>query len=157
MQQPRIAKGIKGSMVVPQVERTWCFSPWPNGDSAKTHLSKPQTLIEGQHTEGQSQDVGGTLIGEDGLVIMAGAELVEWYQIHQTHGFHVFDTIPFVPFQPLLRAILPSAASTEVNANLDNDKQTQPYSQQISMYSVMHRCSEVLSTEHCLPQTDCSL
>ena len=52
-----------------------------------------------------SQEVGGNLIGEDGLVVMAGAELVEWYQIHQTHGFHgfhVFDAIPFAPFQPLL-------------------------------------------------------
>ena len=28
-----------------------------------------------------SQEVGGTLIGEDGLVVMAGAESVEWYQI----------------------------------------------------------------------------
>ena len=32
------------------------------------------------------QGVGGTLIGEDGLVVMAGAEAVEWYQILQTHG-----------------------------------------------------------------------
>jgi hypothetical protein len=30
------------------------------------------------------QEVGGTLIGEDRLVVMAGAVLVEWYQIHQT-------------------------------------------------------------------------
>ena len=29
----------------------------------------------------RSQEVGGTLIGEDGLVVMAGAESVEWYQI----------------------------------------------------------------------------
>jgi hypothetical protein len=39
-----------------------------------------------------SQEVGGTIIGEDGLVVMAGAESVEWYQTHQTHGlmpFHV--------------------------------------------------------------------
>ena len=50
----------------------------------------------------QSQEVGGTLIGENGLVVMAGAELVEWYQIHQTHSFHVFDAIPFPPFQTLL-------------------------------------------------------
>ena len=28
-----------------------------------------------------SQEVGDTLIGEDGLVVMAGAESVEWYQI----------------------------------------------------------------------------
>jgi hypothetical protein len=32
------------------------------------------------------QEVGGTLIGEDGLVVMAGAEQVECYQIQQTHG-----------------------------------------------------------------------
>ena len=52
----------------------------------------------------QTQEVGGTLIGEDGLVVMAGAELVEWYQ---THVFYV----PFTPFQ-LLQIVLPSAAST---------------------------------------------
>ena len=39
-----------------------------------------------------SREVGGTLIGENGLVVMAGAEWVEWYQIH---GFHVFDAVPF--------------------------------------------------------------
>jgi hypothetical protein len=33
-------------------------------------------------------EVDGTLTGEDGLVVMAGVELVEWYQIYQTHGFH---------------------------------------------------------------------
>ena len=49
-----------------------------------------------------SQEVGGTLIGEDRLVVMAGAESVEWYQLHQPHGFHVFDAIPFTPFQALL-------------------------------------------------------
>jgi hypothetical protein len=48
------------------------------------------------------QEDGGTLIGEDGLVLMAGAESVEWYQLHQTHGFHMFDTIPFALFRPLL-------------------------------------------------------
>ena len=40
------------------------------------------------------QEIGGTLIGEDRLVVMAG---IEWYQIHQTHGFHVFDAILFIP------------------------------------------------------------
>ena len=45
------------------------------------------------------QEVGGTLIGEDGSVVIAG---VEWYQIHQRHGFHVFDAIPFATFHPLL-------------------------------------------------------
>jgi hypothetical protein len=39
------------------------------------------------------QEVGGTLIWEDGLVIMAGAELVERYQIH---GFHEFDAVPAI-------------------------------------------------------------
>ena len=34
------------------------------------------------------QEVGGSLIGENGLVVMTGAESVERYQIHQTHGFH---------------------------------------------------------------------
>ena len=38
---------------------------------------------------------GGTLIVEDGLVVITGAEWVEWYQ---THGFQVFDAIPFAPF-----------------------------------------------------------
>jgi hypothetical protein len=34
----------------------------------------------------RSQRKLGTLIGEDGFMVMAGAELVEWYQIYQTHG-----------------------------------------------------------------------
>ena len=46
-----------------------------------------------------AQEVGGTLIGEDGLVVMAGAKWVEWYQ---TRGFYVFDAIPFALFQTLL-------------------------------------------------------
>ena len=48
----------------------------------------------------KAHEAGGTLIGEDGLVLVAGAELMEWYQIHQTHGFHV--SIPFALFRPLL-------------------------------------------------------
>ena len=48
------------------------------------------------------QDVGGTLIGEKGLLVMTGAQSEEWYQIHQTRGFQVFDAIPFAPFQTLL-------------------------------------------------------
>jgi hypothetical protein len=44
----------------------------------------------------------GTFIGENGLVVMTGAESVEWYQIHQKHGFQVFDAITFAPFQTLL-------------------------------------------------------
>jgi hypothetical protein len=43
---------------------------------------------------------------------------VEWYQINQTHGFHVFDAIPLVPFQTLLWAVLPSAASTDIEVHL---------------------------------------
>ena len=41
----------------------------------------------------QPQEVGGTLIWENGLVVMTGAESVEWYQIHQTHGFQVFNAL----------------------------------------------------------------
>ena len=63
----------------------------------------------------ESQEVCGTLIGENRLVIMAGAESVEWYQ---TDRFHVFDAIPFTPFQPLLWAFLPSAASTALSISL---------------------------------------
>ena len=37
----------------------------------------------------RTQEVGGTLIGEDGLIVMAGEELVEWYQIHQTWFQHL--------------------------------------------------------------------
>ena len=57
------------------------------------------------------QEVGGTLIGEDGLVVMTGAESVEWYQMHQTSGFYEFDAIPFAPFRILLWALFHSAAS----------------------------------------------
>ena len=54
-----------------------------------------------------TQEVGGTLIGEDGLVVMAGAESVEWYQIHQTHEpFHLLRSShyyePSSPQQPPL-------------------------------------------------------
>jgi hypothetical protein len=45
------------------------------------------------------QEVCGTLSVEDGLVVRAGAELVEWYQICETHCFDVFDAIPFPPSQ----------------------------------------------------------
>ena len=50
------------------------------------------------------QEVGGTLIGVDGLVLMAGAELVEWYQLHQTHGlmpFHLLDESIIMSRPPL--------------------------------------------------------
>jgi hypothetical protein len=49
-----------------------------------------------------SLEVGGTLIEKNGLVVVTGAESVEWYQIHQTHCFQLFDVIPFAPFWPLL-------------------------------------------------------
>jgi hypothetical protein len=62
-----------------------------------------------------AQGVGGTLIGEDGLVVMAGAELVEWYQ---THGFYAFDAILFAPFQPLLCPTLSSLHWRVVYLNL---------------------------------------
>jgi hypothetical protein len=58
-------------------------------------------VVAQQHSPCRQQ-VGRTLIGENGLVLLAGVEFVEWYQIHQTHGFYVFDVIPFAPFQPLL-------------------------------------------------------
>jgi hypothetical protein len=48
------------------------------------------------------QEVGDTLNGENRLVVMTGAESVEWYQIPQTDVFHVFDAIPLAQFQPLL-------------------------------------------------------
>ena len=41
------------------------------------------------------EEVGGILICEAGLVVMAEKEKMEGYQIHQTHGFHAFDAIPF--------------------------------------------------------------
>lgn len=47
------------------------------------------------------QEVGGTLVGKNGLVVMTGAASEEWYHIHHTH-FQVFDAIPFGPFRPLL-------------------------------------------------------
>jgi hypothetical protein len=34
-----------------------------------------------------AQEVGGTLIGEDRFEVLAGAERVEWNEVH---GFHVF-------------------------------------------------------------------
>lgn len=46
----------------------------------------------------RAQEVGGTLIGENGLVVMAGVELVKLYQMHQTHSFHLFDSILFTLF-----------------------------------------------------------
>jgi hypothetical protein len=33
------------------------------------------------------EEVGSTLIWEDWLMVMPGAEEVEWYQIHQALGF----------------------------------------------------------------------
>ena len=66
---------------------------WPR----KSHWKSAQKIISNQ-TFCASQEVGGTWIGEEGLVIMAGEEKVEWYQIHQTHGLLLFDVIPIAPF-----------------------------------------------------------
>lgn len=46
-----------------------------------------------------SKEIGGILIGEDGLVVMSGAESVER---HQTWFSRCFDAVPFTPFQLLL-------------------------------------------------------
>ena len=64
-----------------------------------SHTTCTYTQAHIRHTP---QDFGATLIGEDGLMVMAGAESVEWYQIQQTHGFYVFDANPFAPLQTLL-------------------------------------------------------
>jgi hypothetical protein len=66
-----------------------CFQHPPDLPPPTSLPPLPQQPLE-------AQEVGGTLIGEGRLVVMAGVELVEWYQI-QTHGFHVFDAIPFAP------------------------------------------------------------
>ena len=50
-------------------------------------------------------------IGENGRVVMTGAEGVNWCHIHPTHGFQVFDTIPPVPLQSLPRARPPKLRS----------------------------------------------
>jgi hypothetical protein len=56
-----------------------------------------------------SQEVGGTLIGEDRPVVMTGGESVEWYQIHQAGGLMPFHLLrsshyyePSSPQQPPL-------------------------------------------------------
>jgi hypothetical protein len=68
------------------------------------YLEQKQTTVTkaGNINTIKPQEVSVTLIGEDGFMVVAGAELVEWSQIQQTHGFHVFDANPFIPFQPLL-------------------------------------------------------
>ena len=52
------------------------------------------------------QEVGGNLIGEDGLVVKAGVEL-EWYQIHQTHS--ICSVLAIVTSCPPLSSLLWSA------------------------------------------------
>ena len=54
-----------------------------------------------------AQGVGGTLIGENGLVVMTGSESVEWYNMYQSHGLMLFHLLcsghyyePFSPQQP---------------------------------------------------------
>ena len=54
----------------------------------------------------RSQEVGGTLIGEDRLVVMAGAEGVQT---------HVFDAIPLIHSSYYHKPVLPSAANTDVD------------------------------------------
>lgn len=69
---------------------------WPLYLLCSNHV--PWSVMELQNIEWRgphSQEVGGTLIGEDRLQVMTGAESVEWNQIHQTRGFHVSDAIPF--------------------------------------------------------------
>jgi hypothetical protein len=51
-------------------------------------LMKVASLPYSQLKHNHAQEFDGTLIGEDGLVVMAGAESVEWYQIH------VVDAVP---------------------------------------------------------------
>jgi hypothetical protein len=65
-------------------------------------METPLTTVKKLYYIILPQEVGGTLTGEDGLVVMAGAEYVERYRMHQTLGFHVFNAIPLVPFQTLL-------------------------------------------------------
>jgi hypothetical protein len=45
----------------------------------------------------RSHKVSGTLIGENGHMVMSGR-----YKIHKTRGFQVFNAILFVPLRPLL-------------------------------------------------------
>ena len=47
-------------------------------------------MYTGMHTLGRAQVAGGIFIWEVGLIVMAGTELMEWYQTHQIHGFYVF-------------------------------------------------------------------
>ena len=45
-----------------------------------------------------AQEVGATFIVEDGLVVMAGVEFVEWYQTHGLRSSHYYE--PSFPQQP---------------------------------------------------------
>ena len=65
-----------------RVPCSWRSAPQSSSDSKKTAV-----VGNTSHTHCVPQEVGGTFIVEEGLVVMAGAELVEWYQIHHTDGF----------------------------------------------------------------------
>ena len=67
----------------------------------------------------KTQEVGGTFIGEDelGVVIMTGAELVEWYQIHQTHGLKPFHSLRFSHYYELSSPQQPPLLQTYYGIN----------------------------------------
>jgi hypothetical protein len=49
----------------------------------------------------RAQEVGGTFSGEDGLVIVAGGEYVEWY--HSIHSVPDIMSCPPPPQPPLIQ------------------------------------------------------
>ena len=67
------------------------------GDSRYTHWGRQGGCY--------AQEVGGTLIGEDGVVVMVGPEWVAWYQIYQNQGFHSIHAVPAIMMSrpPLIR------------------------------------------------------
>lgn len=68
-----------------------------------------------------AQEVGGTLIRKDRLVVMAEAEYLEWYQIHSTHGFrHSIRSVPSIIMShaPLSSLISVTALESAVSAGL---------------------------------------
>jgi hypothetical protein len=108
---------LVGSSKNPNHERKhFNFIHRVNRPPRKCHLMKiitsPLCDLCNQGTLG-SQEVGATLIGEDGLAVMAGAESVEWYHIYQTHGLMPFHSLrsshyyePSSPQQPPLLGLL---------------------------------------------------
>ena len=55
---------------------------------------------------------GGTLIGENRLIVMAGTECMEWYQ---THGFHYYEL--FSPHQPPLQCVCIYVMTENISAH----------------------------------------